>query len=40
MSLYKNGEIWYYDFVVKGKRYCGSTGLLIRGIPAVFAGCR
>lgn len=26
MSLYKNGEIWYYDFVVKGKRYCGSTG--------------
>lgn len=26
MSLYKNGEVWYYDFVVKGQRYCGSTG--------------
>ena len=31
MSLYKNGEIWYYDIVAKGKRYCGSTGRRRKG---------
>lgn len=30
MSLYKQGQIWYYDFVVDGKRYAGSTGQTLR----------
>lgn len=25
MSLYQRGRVWYYDFVVQGKRYAGST---------------
>lgn len=27
MSLYKRGEVWHYDFTVKGNRYRQSTGL-------------
>lgn len=27
MSLYKRGEVWHYDFTVKGHRYRQSTGL-------------
>lgn len=26
MSVYKRGEIWHYDFAVKGERHRGSTG--------------
>lgn len=27
MSLYKRGDVWHYDFTVKGRRYRGSTNL-------------
>jgi len=27
MSLYKRGDVWHYDFTVKGARYRASTGL-------------
>jgi hypothetical protein len=27
MALYKRGDVWHYDFTVKGERYRGSTGL-------------
>lgn len=27
MSLYKRGDVWHYDFTVKGERYRSSTGL-------------
>lgn len=27
MSVYKRGDVWHYDFTVKGERYRGSTGL-------------
>ncbi len=26
MSLYKRGDVWWYDFTVNGERYRGSTG--------------
>ena len=26
MSLYKRGDVWHYDFALKGERYRGSTG--------------
>lgn len=26
MSVYKHGRFWHYDFVLKGRRYFGSTG--------------
>lgn len=31
MSVYKRGEIWHYDFTVKGERQRGSTGFRKKG---------
>src|ERR1700756_1572286 len=26
MSLYKRGDVWHFDFTIKGERYRGPTG--------------
>lgn len=31
MSVYKRGEVWHYDFAIKGQRYRGSTGFTTKG---------
>lgn len=37
MALYKRGEVWHFDFTVKGNRYRGSTGFTAKAKAKAYA---